>query len=111
MKVQGAVLLITLFAAFEAFAQQTTNAPSTSAVISVKPPIFHWLAPVETNKSAVIPKPVEGLDPRAWTTVVGWHPGESAFTTGETARPGIPLFWIALGRSPTSQQVRPADQH
>lgn len=27
---------------------------------------------------------IEGLSTRAWTTTVGWHPGESAFPTAMT---------------------------
>jgi len=100
MKRQGAVFLIVLFGVCQAFAQQTTNAPSTAATVTVQKPKFHWLAPTELKKSTENPKPVGGLDPRAWTTVVGWHPGESAFATGERHEPGVCLFWIDLGSPP-----------
>jgi hypothetical protein len=28
------------------------------------------------------PRPIEGMSTRAWTTIAGWHPGESAFPNG-----------------------------
>ena len=96
MKLQGAVILIALFAACQAVAQQATNTPSASATVAVKKPKFHWLAPTETKKFKENFQPVEGLDPQAWTTVVGWHPGESAFASAETHEDGWPLFWVSF---------------
>jgi len=97
--------LIALFAAGQAIARQTTNAPSTTATVTVQKPKFHWLAPAETKKSGENLKPMEGQNPRAWTTVVGWHPGESAFATGERHEGGLCLFWIDLGPSPTTKKL------
>ena len=93
--------MIALFTACQAVAQQTTNAPSTTATVTVQKPKLHWLAPAETKKSNENLKPVAGLAPRAWTTVVGWHPGESAFATGERHESRLCLFWIDLGSPPT----------
>jgi hypothetical protein len=110
MKRQGAVFWVALFAACQAFAQQTTNAPSTTATVTVQKPKLHWLAPAETKKSNENLKPVAGLAPRAWTTVVGWHPGESAFATGERHEGRLCLLWVDLGPSPVIRKVRSNDQ-
>ena len=110
MKLQAALLLVVLLAAGRAGAQSQTNATSASATVTVKPPKLHWLAPITMTNSTQNLKPVEGLDPRAWTTVVGWHPGESAFATGETREGGWALFWVALGPSPVTRQFRSDDQ-
>jgi len=99
MKIKRTILLIALFAACQAVAQQTTNAPSASATVTVEKLKLHWLAPIETNKTSENFKPAEGLDPRAWTTIVGWHPGESAFPTAETHEGGWCLFWVDIERS------------
>jgi len=105
MKQQGVTLLIALFVACQAFAQQTTNAPSTSATVTAQKPKVHWFAPVQTTNSVENLKPIDGLDTRAWTTVVGWHPGESAFATGERHEPGVCFFWIDLGSPPTPPKL------
>jgi len=110
MKIKRIILLIALFAACQAFAQQTTNAPSASATLTVQKPKFHWFAPIETTNSITNLKPTEGLDPRAWATVVGWHPGESAFVTGETHEGGWCLFWVDLGPSTVTRQARSSGQ-
>jgi hypothetical protein len=96
MKLQGAVFLIALFAVFQAVAQQPTNAPSASTTFMVQKPKLHWLAPVKTTKAKENLKPIGGLNPQAWTTVVGWHPGESAFPSAETHEGGWPLFWVSF---------------
>ncbi len=110
MKIKRMIFLIALFAAGQVVAQQATNAPSTPAIVTVKQPKLHWLAPITMTNSTENLKPVEGLDPRAWTTVVGWHPGESAFATGETHEGGWCLFWIDLGSSPEIGHGRPGGQ-
>lgn len=103
MKIKRTIFLIALFAAYQAIAQQPTNAPPVSAAITVQKPKLHWLAPTEMKKAKENLKPVEGLDPRAWTTVVGWHPGESAFATGETHEGGWCLFWVDIEPSPITR--------
>jgi hypothetical protein len=86
MKLGGILILFALFAAGQAGAQSLANAPSGSATITVAKPTLHWFAPVTTTKPEVDLKPVEGLDPRAWTTVAGGYPDESVFVTAETHR-------------------------
>jgi len=103
MKIKRTIFLVALFAACQAIAQQATNAPSKSVTVTVEKPKFHWLAPVGTKKSKENLKPVKGLDQRAWTTVVGWHPGDSAFVTGETREGGWCLFWIDIERVPVAR--------
>jgi hypothetical protein len=107
MKTQRTLLLIALFAAGSALAQQqmtqglTTprhkvSAPAaTTAVGELK---FHWLAPAKPADLQNDREPVEGLSPQAWTTIVGWHPSESAFPDENTAEPEMPLLWF--GREP-----------
>jgi hypothetical protein len=101
MKLQGALLLIVLLAAGQAGAQSQTNATSASATITVQKPKLHWLAPATMTNSTENLKPVKGLDPRAWTTVAGWYPGESAFATGETHRSKLVLFWVDIEPVPS----------
>ena len=96
MKIPKAVILTALFIACPATAQQATNTPSVSATVAAEKPEFHWFASAETKKSNKNLERVEGLDPRAWTTVVGWHPGESAFVSAETHEAGWPLFWVSF---------------
>ncbi|MGA9451047.1 MAG: hypothetical protein WBW41_06845 [Verrucomicrobiia bacterium] len=103
MKLKRTIFLMTLFAACQAIAQQATNAPSKFVTVTVEKPKFHWLAPAEAKKAKENLRPVEGLDPRAWTTAVGWHPGESAFATGETHEGGWCLFWIDIERVPVAR--------
>ncbi len=95
--------MFALFAADQVGAQSQTNATFASAPIMVEKLKLHWFAPVKTTKTKENLKPVEGLDPRAWTTVVGWHPGESAFATGETQRSKLCLFWVDVEPSPKTR--------
>jgi hypothetical protein len=95
MKLQGVAFLIALFAACQAGAQQPTNAPAASATFTTEKPKLHWLVPAKITKLKENLKPVEGLDSRAWPTVVGWHPGQSAFRGPETAE-GWDLFWVSF---------------
>jgi hypothetical protein len=95
VKLQGAVFLMALFAAGQAIAQQTTNGPPFTTTITVQKTQWHWFAPTETKRTRANLKPVEGLDRRAWTTVVGWHPGRSAFPGAETSE-GWDLFWVSF---------------
>ena len=93
MKLRGVLILFALLAASQAGAQSQTNSTSASAtVIKVQEPKLHWLGPVTTTTTNNNLKRVEGLDSRAWTTVAGWHPGESAFPAVETHRSKLSLF-------------------
>jgi len=94
MKWQGTIFLTVLFAAGPAAAQPTTNAPPSATAITVQKPEFHWFAQSKTKRTRENLRPIEGMDTRAWTTVVGWHPGESAFPSAETHQGGWPLFWV-----------------
>lgn len=37
---------------------------------------------------------IENLSTRSWTSVVGWHPGESTFADVRSYEPHFDLFWI-----------------
>lgn len=39
------------------------------------------------------------LDPRAWTTIVGWHPGQSAFPDAVTQEPCMSFLSLGFERS------------
>jgi hypothetical protein len=93
VKLQGTLLVIALFATGQAVAQQQTNTPSASTTITVKRQKFHWLAPMKKVERKNNLEYVEGLSPRAWTTIVGWHPGASAFPEAESSGLQVCLFW------------------
>ena len=94
MKLRGVLILFALLAAGQAGAQSQTNATAASAPITVEKLKLHWGAPVKTPKTKGNLKPVEGLDPRAWTTVVGWHQVEPDFPAAESHRSKLCLFWV-----------------
>jgi len=99
MKIQGTIILVALLGAWSSGAQ-STNAPPESVTITVERPKLHWLSPPHTVRGEPVLKPVEGLDTRAWTTVVGWHPGQSAFASAETHEGGLTLFWVDMEPTP-----------
>jgi hypothetical protein len=103
MKTKRTLLLIALFAAGSAMAQaQMTQelttprhkVPSPAATTAVGELKFHWLAPDKVTDWRNDREPVEGLSPQAWTTTVGWHPGESAFPDENASSTGMPLLWF-----------------
>lgn len=71
---------------------------SPAATTSVGELHFHWLAPTQPAVLQNDREPVAGLSPQAWTTTVGWHPGESAFPDDNTSLTGMPVLWF--GREP-----------
>ena len=108
MKKERIVLITVLFAACQAVAQQQTNAsstsqtnnPSASTTFQASKPTFHWLGPTAPVQTGKYPRYVEGLDTRAWTTVVEVDPRQSAFQDGETHEAGLcVLWWGAVPRS------------
>jgi hypothetical protein len=107
VKTQRTLILIALFAAGSATAQQqitqelTTprhKVSSPAATTSVGELHFHWLAPTNPAVLQNDREPVAGLSPQAWTTTVGWHPGESAFADNINSASGMPVLWF--GREP-----------
>jgi hypothetical protein len=59
---------------------------TTPNISNVQTPLFHFGAksnPVST--SGKNREYVQGLHPQAWTTIVGWHPGRSAFPSEDNA--------------------------
>ena len=102
MKIQRTLLLIALFVTCSVMAQQQmeqqaeqhTNVSSAVAISSIGDMKVHWLAPSKPAAAWESQEPVEGLRPRAWTTIVGWHPGRSAFPDGEDFSTETPLLWI-----------------
>lgn len=92
--------MVAVFAAWAARAQPT-NAPPAAMTITEQRPKLHLLGPGTTAKQkGAIPKPIDGLDPRPWSTVVGWRPGLSGFAEPETHQGGLTLFWV--DREPTT---------
>ena len=75
--------------------------PPAPVTFSTERPKLHLLAPKGTVRGKPVPKPIEGMDPRPWSNVVGWRPGESQFPSAENSQ-GVPLFWVAVGPSGTT---------
>jgi len=96
--------LMTLFAAWQVVAQPPAqgyqSSTAKSSAIVIEKPKFHWLAPQEKVETRNNWEPVKGLSPRAWTTVVGWNTGESAFPDPVTHKSQLDLFWIGSEPSP-----------
>jgi hypothetical protein len=99
MKTRRTLLLIALLAACNVMAQeqqaeQQNTVSSAATTTSVGKLNFHWLAPDQQADVQNDREPVEGLSPQAWTTIVGWHPGRSAFPDDETSTTEMPLLWF-----------------
>ena len=112
MKKERTLFLIVLFAAWAAVAQQQTNvtsttsashtnAPSASATFPTVRPTFHLFGPAETVPKVKGPRMIEGLDTRAWTTVVEDDSGKRVFPDAGTHQPGLTLLW--WGSEPQSK--------
>lgn len=112
MKKERIILMAVLFAACSAIAQQRTNttsatsashtnAPSASAALGAPGPTLHWFGPAEPVSAAGKPRYIEGLDTRAWTTVVEIDPRKKAFPDGETHEAGLYVLW--WGNEPRSK--------
>lgn len=95
--------MFALFAAGQVSAQSQTNATSASAPITVEKLKLHWLAPLRTTKTKENLKLVEGLDRRAWTTVVGWYQVKSDSPAAESHRSKLCLFWVDIERLPQTR--------
>jgi hypothetical protein len=81
--------------------QQTelhTTISSAAATTAVEKLNIHWLAPVDLTDWRNDREPVEGLSPQSWTTMAGWHPGQSAFPDNANFSTEMPLLW--LGHEP-----------
>jgi hypothetical protein len=101
MKTQRTSFLIALFAACNVMAQQQqteqhNTVSSAAATTTVGKLNIHWLAPGKPAVQQNNWEPVEGLSPQAWTTTVGWHPGEPAFPDldGKNVSTEMPLLWF-----------------
>ena len=100
-------MLVLLVAACQAVAQQQnhaqvasqlhavsasrTNATATATFTATKPG-FHLFGPAKPVQSQKL-QTAEGLDNRAWTTVVETRTSKQAFPSGETHEAGLCLFW------------------
>jgi hypothetical protein len=104
MKKESTLFLSVLFAAWGAVAQQQTNitsatsashtnAPSASATLSSVKPKFHLWGPADTAPKVNGPRLIEGLDTRAWTTVVEDDSCQRVFPDAGTHQPGLTLLW------------------
>ncbi len=58
--------------------------------------LVHLINPFARSEPREEPQAVRELSPRAWSTVVGWHPGQSAFPDALTHESSMGL--ISLGR-------------
>lgn len=117
MKKERTLFLIALFAACQAVAQQQTgaqsasqtsaasasrtNAAPASATFTAPKPKFHWLGPPQPVQPQKRLRLIEGLDPRAWTTVAETRTSRQAFPNGENHEAGLCLLW--RGSEPQTQ--------
>ena len=118
MKKERTLFLVILFTACQALAQQQTrnsgvpltlqisaasasrtNAPA-STVFAAPKPKFHLFGPANPVRPQKF-QTIEGLDPRAWTTVVETRTSKTAFPSGETHEAGLCLLW--WGSEPRAQ--------
>jgi hypothetical protein len=104
MKKERTLFLIVLFAAWQAVAQQRTNAtsttsashtnaPSASATFKAPKPTLHWFGPAQPSQNQENPRYVEGLDTHAWSTVAEFDSRKTAFPDAETHEAGFSLLW------------------
>ena len=109
MKKERTLFLIVLFAACQVVAQQQTtpasasrtNTPSASVTITAPKPKFHLFGPAGPAQPQKSLRLVEGLDPRAWTTVAETCTSKAAFPSGKTQEAGLCLLW--WGSEPQTQ--------
>lgn len=75
---------------------ENTNISSDAAQTSIGDLNAHWLAPAQPADTRNDRKPVEGLSPQAWTTTVGWHPGQSEFPDldGQNVSTKTSILWF-----------------
>ena len=115
MKKERTILLVLLFVACQAVAQQQTNAQLASrlhaasaartnatatATFTATKPTFHWFGPANPVQSQKL-QTIEGLDTRAWTTVAETRTSRQAFPNGENHQAGLCLLW--WGSDPQTQ--------
>jgi hypothetical protein len=102
MKMRETFAIVALGVAFQAVAAPATpntpptkpqpqNSPSAAAVISKKD--FRWFTPSPSTKNGQIER-VGTMSSRPWTAIMGWHPGGSAFPSGETQEPQLVLLSV-----------------
>ncbi|HTV61499.1 MAG TPA: hypothetical protein VMH30_02905 [Verrucomicrobiae bacterium] len=65
--------------------------PSASTVTPKRN--LYWFTPAPSEKQNRI-QWYGNVSSRPWTDVVGWHPGQSQFPTGETAEPQLTLLQV-----------------
>jgi hypothetical protein len=105
MKIPRTSMLIVLFIGGWVAAQQPVLDPSVSTTRAVEKK--------KLQATLKLPEPKQSKDKigrigkfgtRAWTTIVGWHPGESAFPDPKTTEAGLCL--ISVGNTPPRQTER-----
>ena len=72
--------------------------PSKSSVDANGETIFRMIGPGISTAPEFDDqtRQIEGMSTRAWTTIVGWHPGESAFPDADTDEPDSDLISFAF---------------
>jgi hypothetical protein len=105
MKIERTLFLLALSVTCNITAQQQMEQHATissaAAISSVGELKLNWLAPSKPADWRKSREPVESSSPQAWTTIVGWHPGQSAFPDldGKNVSTETPLLWI--GQEPS----------
>jgi hypothetical protein len=63
--------------------------------------VAHWFNPFSTAQPNVPPAPSGPINTRAWSTIVGWNPGRSAFPDGAWHEPPhLDLISITTEKQP-----------
>jgi hypothetical protein len=104
MKKERVLFLIVLFVAWQAAAQQQTNAvattsvshtnaPSASTTLKAPKPTFHWFGPAAPVQTRGNPRYIGGWDTHAWTTVAEIDSRRTAFPDARTHPAGLHLLW------------------
>ena len=107
MRYRQTFLLIALFAAGSAMAQEasTSTHVSTAFTAPAKTSKVHWFTSASATKTQDDLRPIEGLSPQAWATAVGWSPGVSAFPDAENY--SWQLHLVSFGHQPWASATSP----
>jgi hypothetical protein len=69
--------------------------PETESFVNLSGELnFNLLNPLVQTAFKDQPLLIENKSTRAWTTINGWHPGESTFPDARTYEPHFDLFWV-----------------
>src|ERR1700690_3985120 len=110
MKYQQTLLMLAvLFSAGRVVAPPSGGLSSAPHIRRRHKEKSHWFAPANAASARKDRTPGDGLSVQAWTTTVGWNPGQSAFPDFATDSSTLGLFryrhepWLDSTRPTFSQ--------